>query len=267
LKIAKKHYYKIMDQYDNLASVYDKLFPPAGTASDWLWAMASKAAAAEGRQSRPRVLDLGAATGSDCLALARRGAEATGLDPSAAMLGRARDKAEEAGVDVEFREGGMLDAGRLFAPGAFDLVLCLGNTLPHLGGPTELARFLAEARKLLSRKASLVLQLLNYDLVLGKLAQNAFAFPEIREGGLVFRRRYEAGPEGKLRFITELEAPGRQSLVGEAELCPFRPAELDRALAMAGFGETEKRSGWTSPSFAPERDLYLIVTAHKSPRD
>lgn len=255
-----------MANYDNLASVYDALFPPASTTGDWLWTIASKAAAAEGRQPHPRILDIGAATGSDCLALARRGAEVTGLDPSPAMLAVAMEKAEAAGLEASFKEGGMLDAARYFAPASFDLILCLGNTLPHLDGAQELARFLADTRRLLSRAGVLVLQLINYDLALERLGRNAFSFPEIRQNGMIFKRRYVKAGEERLSFITELEKPGAKAMVDETELCPFRPGELDQALVKAGFEESEKRSGWTSPSFDPERDLYLIVTAHKSLR-
>ncbi|PYQ52520.1 MAG: hypothetical protein DMF78_11145 [Acidobacteria bacterium] len=48
-----------------------------------------------------RVLDLGCGTGEDALALAARGVRVTGIDPSPAMIARARAKAAQRGLDAQ----------------------------------------------------------------------------------------------------------------------------------------------------------------------
>jgi SAM-dependent methyltransferase len=69
------------------------------------------------------VLDVGTGTGRGAIALARRGAQVTGVDASAEMLAVAERRAKEAGVEVTFRPG---DAHRLaFPPQSYDAVLCL----------------------------------------------------------------------------------------------------------------------------------------------
>lgn len=53
------------------------------------------------------VLDLGAGTGRYALRLAARGAQVTALDQSAAMLARAKQAADQAGLSVQFSQRGL----------------------------------------------------------------------------------------------------------------------------------------------------------------
>jgi SAM-dependent methyltransferase len=68
-----------------------------------------------------RVLDVACGTGVVAVTAARRGAQVTGLDLTPALLERARENAQIAGVTIDWREG---DAENLpFDNGAFDVVL------------------------------------------------------------------------------------------------------------------------------------------------
>ena len=67
------------------------------------------------------VLDVGCGTGVVAVTAARLGARATGLDLTPALLERARENSQIAGVGIDWREG---DAENLpFDDGAFDVVL------------------------------------------------------------------------------------------------------------------------------------------------
>ena len=66
------------------------------------------------------ILDIGCGTGRHDIELATRGYRVTGVDLSAAQLARAREKAEAAGVTVDFRQG---DARELDFVAAFDLAM------------------------------------------------------------------------------------------------------------------------------------------------
>jgi len=68
-----------------------------------------------------RVLDVGCGTGSTMLALAERGADVAGIDPSAPMLDAARTRMARAGRTAQLIQA---DAeAHAFAPGGFDAVV------------------------------------------------------------------------------------------------------------------------------------------------
>ena len=77
--------------------------------------------AAELLDRRPvRVLDIGCGTGGHAAELARRGLEVVGVDLAPAMLERARERAQAAGVEIELVEG---DARSTRLEGEFDVTL------------------------------------------------------------------------------------------------------------------------------------------------
>lgn len=77
-----------------------------------------------------RILDIGCGTGRHAIELARRGYQVTGFDLSEAQLRRAREKADEAGVAVEFQRRDAtqphfeqeFDAAIMFCEGGFSLM-------------------------------------------------------------------------------------------------------------------------------------------------
>lgn len=79
-----------------------------------------------------RILDLGCGTGRHSIELSRRGFRMTGVDLSSRMLQQAMAKANEAGVEVDWRHA---DATSYVATEPFDAALCLCGsafTMPDL---------------------------------------------------------------------------------------------------------------------------------------
>lgn len=245
-----------MNLYDALAPVYDGFFPQNPRATSYFLGLLPK----EGPSRRLRALDLGSATGSQVLDLAAKGIEAIGLEPSEAMLRMAASKA--AGIDsARFQAGSMLDAKKLFGARSLDLILCLGNTLPHLGGEAELRGLLADLAGLLVPGGSLVLQLINYERILELEGGAGFAFPVLESEGYRFKRRYRPSEGEGLVFETSLLSPEGRESEGASLLYPVRASLLLSLLSISGFESPEIRGGWDKEDFSPNSDNYLIITA------
>jgi cyclopropane fatty-acyl-phospholipid synthase-like methyltransferase len=73
-----------------------------------------------------RALDLGCGTGTNACYLASHGWQVTGVDFVPAAIGRARERARGAGLDVRFLAGDVTRLVELGVEGPFDLVVDIG---------------------------------------------------------------------------------------------------------------------------------------------
>ncbi|HVT59850.1 MAG TPA: class I SAM-dependent methyltransferase [Thermoanaerobaculia bacterium] len=138
--------------YDGVAAGYDSLVVEDAWMREVLWAHYARAFAAA-----HRVLDVGCGTGLDTLFLAARGIQVTGIDASAAMIERLREKARRSGLEARV-EALVEDAARLSAwpAGGFDGIVSGFAGL----NTVDLGRFAADASRLVRPGGRLVLHLL-----------------------------------------------------------------------------------------------------------
>lgn len=150
-----------MGFYDELASQYAEL---TGEASRREPARRFVDAVIE-RFDPSSVLDVACGTGLYAVEFARRGLEVVGADPSEGMLDQARRRAGQADVEIDFHDVPMQQvAARLDR--RFDLVICLGNSIPHVLTDDDLDDTLSGFARLLNPGGVVLIQLLNYQKVL-----------------------------------------------------------------------------------------------------
>ncbi|MEI6387897.1 MAG: class I SAM-dependent methyltransferase [Spirochaetota bacterium] len=239
-----------MDLYAHLAPLYDRLFPVNPATITFLSGLMA------GRQSEVEAIDLGSATGGHAFALAALGWRVTAVEPSPDLDALARGKARNQGKPPRFVRGDMRDLAALAAPASLDLVLCLGNTLPHLASLDEVRSFMDAARKALKPGGVIVLQVLNYERI-----GPGFAFPPMLVEGAEFRRSYAARHDARLSFDTELSLGDGTVLQDSTPLLPLGPDILAASLGASGFMRRETRSGWDGAPFSRTESQVLLVTA------
>jgi len=113
-------------------------------------------AATGGGASRATVLDLGCGPGYHAKALAQSGARVIAVDNSEDLL---RELGEVcAGLDVLPMLAELSDTSSFAAHGPFATILCVGDTITHLGSLEEVATLLGDSSRLLTPEGALVLE-------------------------------------------------------------------------------------------------------------
>ena len=112
-----------------------------------------------GRDKSLRIIDIGCGTGRHAIELAKRGYNVTGVDLSENQINRAKEKAQEAGVEINFQTQ---DARNLPFDGQFDLAIMLCEGGFSLMETDEMNfEILKNATKALKGKGKLIFTALN----------------------------------------------------------------------------------------------------------
>ena len=225
---------------------------------------------AAGGEGLPHTLDTACGTGMHAIALAKEGYTAAGADLSKAMVERARENARSAGVTVRFEAAGFGELAPVFGHGAFDALLCLGNSLPHVLTSQALAATLSDFAACLGPGGLLLVQNRNFDAVLSHQAR--WMEPQShRESAAewLFLRFYDFDPDGLISFhIVTLQrtgaAPWTQRIT-TTRLRPLRQVEVLAALSEAGFSQVTCYGDMTGTPFDSAASGNLVIAAWRSP--
>jgi glycine/sarcosine N-methyltransferase len=212
-----------------------------------------------------RVLDAACGTGHHAIALAQCGYQVVGADLSAAMVERARENAQAAGVDVAFYVAALGEIEDL--GGTFDAVLCLGNSLPHLLTAPAVAETLADFAAVLRPGGLLVIQNRNFDRVWAE--RERFMPPQWHQepgGEWLFIRFYDFHQETVTFHMIRLRRTeeGWRQEVDSTELQPILGEELAGALSGAGFDGVAFYGGYDGSAFDAARSSDLIAVARQA---
>ena len=247
-----------MGLYEQIADEYDQITGES-----------ARAAAAEAflrelcrRYGVASALDVACGTGLHAVLLARMSVRVTASDISAAMLARARRRAAEAGVGVQWAQAPMQAIDR-HAPGPFDAVLCLGNSLPHLLTPADLDAAAGAFAAVLTPGGVAAIGVLNYARI---LARGERIVGVTRAGGAEHVRFYDfLGERVQFNVLTlrwSADGTCRTELTG-TPLRPYVRAEIEAALAAHGFGRIEAFGGMQFAPFDERQSDSLLLVARR----
>ena len=217
-------------------------------------------------QGARNILDAACGTGWHALALAEQGFPVTGTDFSPGMIERARANAEHEGSTVSFAVSAFRDLPTVLTS-PFDVVLCLGNSLPHVIDDGELRASLEGMREVLVEGGTLLIQNRNFASMLA--GQERFLPPKAaaHEGReLLFWRFYDFLENGLLRFHVAVfhrtDGPW-QHTIHSSLMRPLQAEELEAALTAAGFHDVVHYGDYRKTPFDAEQSSDLVTVAQR----
>ncbi len=248
--------------YDAISADYDRFVNWQGRLALELPFIIEKLHAVNARQ----VLDAACGTGMHAIALAQCGFITSGADLSQGMVERAQANAGSAGVQVQFERAGFSSLAEVFSAAAFEAVLCLGNSLPHLLSLSELCAALADFAACLKPGGLLLLQNRNFDAVMAH--HERWMEPQAQAEGdsqWIFLRFYDFEPDGLLSFnMVTLKRAGQDTWtqsIATSRLRPLLKGELVSCLVQAGFSDIQVFGSMAGALFDAATSPNLVLIA------
>lgn len=253
-----------MSSFDDVAIAYDD-------AVDWKARLAREMPFLTARLGNPKdksVLDLACGTGRHSVALALRGAKVVGVDNSKAMISKAKSHALSGEVAPRFILGNM-EEFQTIAPGQYDLIICLGNSLALLNDLEGLEKVLSSIYDTLRKDGVFIAQILNFE----EIYRTGFRFFPQKAGTMdngeevVFSRFYEHTdpPHSSTLVMTaQIKIKGRwTSQVSTQKVLNLNENLMKRYLARAGFRETKFYSDFSESIFVGSDDRNMIIHSRR----
>jgi SAM-dependent methyltransferase len=255
------------DSYADLARDYERLFPDEAIGGNGAVGATSPGSKdlldgiLEILPPGARVLDSACGIGADAMALARSGFDVTASDASASMVAEARRRCMQFGVEIEITQSSWQDLPQR-VPGAFELILCLGNSIVHTATRSKMISSLEGMKQVLSPDGVLVIDSRNWELLYESR-------PRIITGRRVIERR---GVRSSSLYIwtipDDFNAPCRAEIVLLFEdassaithrlyvidFTPFTRADLTAAIHAVGLTVI-------GDSYQPDNPFYAVAAA------
>ncbi len=246
-----------MDFYDQIAENYDRM-TNLDSRMDGIRKFARRI---KDRYNLESAIDVACGTGRHAIIMSQMGIRAVGADMSAGMLDKARTFANQIGVQVQWIGCPMQELSQ-HVNEKFDIVLCLGNSLPHILNQDDLDRTISGFAKLLQPGGVLLIQLLNYHQILKQKKRIvAVTKNENRE----FIRFYDFLPEliqfNVLQIEWQTEPPIHT--LSSTTLFPYTPDILKEALQKHKFLAVSTYADLDFIRFDRNKSSNLVVEAYR----
>jgi SAM-dependent methyltransferase len=198
-----------------------------------------------------RALEFAIGTGRVAVPLAARGVPVTGIELSAAMLGRLRAKADEAAIPVI--SGDMATAT---APGAYSLVYLVYNTISNLLDQAEQVACFRNAARHLTPGGRFVVELWVPEL--RKLPPGQRAVVDHCEPGYIGLDTYDVLRQQVVSHHFWFDE-GREARLFRSPHRYIWPAELDLMGQLAGFELESRHADWSGAEFTADSPSHVSV--------
>jgi len=228
--------------YNNLAADYDAMTDFSAR----LNSAVAFAGACRARTNYATVLDVATGTGVYALAFAKTGATVIGTDLAPSMLEQARQHAQAHSLAIEWLAADMTRIDHTLNR-QFDLVVCMGNSLPHILNRTDLDQTIAGFSRLVNPGGSVAVQVLNYEQI---QRENQRIVEINRMQNLEFIRFYDfTSPHLNFNILTiDWANATAQHHLQSVPLYPWRQSDLQQTMHRAGLQDI---TAYGSPALEP----------------
>lgn len=151
--------------YDNLASQYDKLFLDWKATTHEQALILNKLFRENGFDENAKILDCACGIGTQAIGLAILGYDVTASDISDGELEEARNRADDANVNIHFAKTDFCALSDTFSE-SFDIVIAMDNALPHMLSSKDLNSAINSIVGRLKEKGLFIASIRDYDTLL-----------------------------------------------------------------------------------------------------
>ena len=226
----------------NVAEYYDELYPVAEEQKKFYSRMR------ESYPSPARFLQIGCGTGALEHALAKNGADVTGLEVSKELIEIAALRRRTQLMPIRFFQLSTLDMTRFLGKNFYNVISCLNSRIVFVRDKTLLRKFFFDCKGLLSEGGTLILHLYNFSRALQNGRTELRTRSSIRvklvstlapgkEGAFFMNQTLETGA-GKILPVMENEAfypLSKDEIVSFAEEAGFTDFSFYGSYAMEAF--------------------------------
>lgn len=181
-----------MNFYNTFSNYYDSIFPLKEDKKQFFKSYFSK--------TNLNILEVGCATGELSIFMGLSGNNVSALDINEDFIELARNKKKFFCTPISFTILKMQDIIHNYQENYFDLIICVGNTLPHITKEEQI-QFINDARLLLKENGKLILQFFNFSILDN---ENDYIFPDIKNEELIFKRIYTKLNKDEIKFDIQL---------------------------------------------------------------
>ncbi len=245
-----------MDFYNSIADNYDDMTDASGRSEKTDAFVQSLIS----RYHPKSVLDTACGTGSHAIRFAQAGLRVTAADITPAMIEKAKEQ-NTPDCQCNWLCSPMQElAERLDEK--FDLILCLGNSIPHLLTTEDLKKTVAGFAHMLNPGGTILIHLLNFPRI---LANNNRIVAITRQGDHEYIRFYDfLGDLIQFNLLTvKWQDKTSQHNLVSTPLSPYNPATIGNALLQKGLKNIHMFADYNFSEFKPDDSPAALIEAQK----
>ncbi len=205
------------------------------------------------------ILDAGCGTGGEAIALAKIGYSVLGIDGSQQFIEIARSKSMD--KDVVFNVDDLRSLETV-ADNSMDMVICRGNTLPHMLTLEDMKNTINSFRRVCRPNGLLIIQWLNYRLV---LAAKRREIGTTGDANNLFLRFYDFVSDSELTFNTVImryDQSWKSNWIATT-LRPWSADDVGMLLTQAGWKDLQITADIQKSDFEPDKSNNVVLFAHR----